>query len=97
MYHVVNDINCSVTPKMAFLKEWWSGSTQEPKEEEDEQVDEKKETTGGEKGVEESPEGGSEAGTLWNVNFDGQALSKGVGGGLLVAAWILWRIYGCSE
>lgn len=82
---------------MAFLKDWWSGSTQEPKEEEDKQVDEKKEATGGEKGVEESPEGVSEAGTLWNVNFDGQALSKGVGGGLLVAAWILWRIYGCSE
>ena len=80
---------------MAFLKDWWSGSSQEPKEEEDKEVDEKKEATGGKEDAEESPEGGSEAGTLWNVNFDAQALSKGVGGGLIVAAWIPWTIYGC--
>ena len=82
---------------MAFLKDWWSGSSQETKEEEDKGVDDKKEVLEGEKGVEQSSEGGSEAGGLWNVKLDAESLTKGMGGGLVVLAWILRRIYGCSE
>lgn len=70
---------------MAFLRDWWSGSAQEPKEEENEKVVEEEEASGGEKGAEELPESGSESGTMWNVKFDAQSLSKGVGGGLAVA------------
>ena len=69
---------------MAFLRDWWSGSAQEPKEEENENVVEEEEASGKEKGAEQSPDSGSESGTMWNVKFDAQSLSKGVGGGLAV-------------
>ena len=97
--HVASNINCPGLPsKMAFLKDWWSGSSQETKEEEEDKgVDDKKEVIEGDKGVEESSESGSGAGSLWNVKLDAESLSKGMGGGLLVLAWIFRRIYGCSE
>lgn len=95
--HVASNINCPGLPsKMAFLKDWWSGSSQETKEEENKDVEDKKEVLEEEKGVEESSESGSEARSLWNVKLDAESLSKGMGGGLVVLAWILQRIYGCS-
>ena len=69
---------------MAFLKDWWFGSGQDPKEENEEKVVEEEEVSGEKQEDEEPHEGGPEAGALWNVKLDPQSLSKGVGGKLAV-------------